>query len=175
MQTQVMPEDMRQRVLPTIVLEGPDETTPPGCKFGDVVEDAKERYMHGDCVTVSFWTGSPTNDYRRTDRFMAVERFDPKTGKWEVVCADGDWETTCRWRQLPSIGDRAIGAEGRLPGLRIAPIVRIPRPEPHQAILTWQTDAKTQPGTYRITHYGRFKTLGKVTRFTATTRRFEVQ
>ena len=60
--------------IPRAVLDGPDESPPTGGKFGDTITDANERYTRGDRVTVSFWTGSPVNDYQRTDHFMAVER-----------------------------------------------------------------------------------------------------
>jgi neutral ceramidase len=173
--SQVMPEDMRKRTISSTMLEGPDENAPPGDKFGDIVQAAKERYVRGDCVTVSFWTGSPVNEYQRTDRFMTIERLNPNGGHWEVIRSDGDWDTTCRWRQMLDSADRRPGVDTRLPGLRIAPMVRIPRPEPFQATLTWQTNAETLPGTYRISYLGRCKAHGKVTRFRATTRPFEVK
>jgi neutral ceramidase len=173
-ESQAMPEDMRRRKITNTVLDGPDETTPPGARFGDAVADVKDRYARGDRATVSFWTGSPVNEYRRTDRFLAVERYVPERQSWEAVRADFDWDTTCRWRQVLGESDRAPGTDAALPGLRIAPVRRIPRPEPYQLTLTWQTDAETPVGTYRIVHYGRFKKDGRVVRFTATSRPFRV-
>jgi neutral ceramidase len=165
---------MRGRKIGTTTLDGPDETLPVGAKFGDAVNDAQERYARGDCVTVSFWTGSPVNEYRRTDRYMAVERLAPDGGEWQQVRADFDWDTTCRWQQL--IGGTLPKPEKALPlpGLRIAPVTRILRPDPYQVTLTWQTDAETLAGTYRIVYYGRFKKGGAVSRFVSTSRPFQL-
>jgi neutral ceramidase len=63
-----IPEDMRKRKIANSTLDGPDETPPAGAKFGDLVTDANERYARGESVSVVFWTGSPVNEYRRTDR-----------------------------------------------------------------------------------------------------------
>jgi neutral ceramidase len=125
-------------------------------------------------VTVSFWTGSPVNEYRRTDRFLVVERLVPDRGQWEAVRADFDWDTTCRWQQVLGEADRKPATDSLLPGLRIAPAPRILRPDPYQVTLTWQPDADTPAGTYRIVHYGRFKKDGAVVRFVATSRPFQV-
>jgi neutral ceramidase len=173
-ESQATPEDMRGRRIASSVLDGPDETPPAGAGFGDVVTDAKERYACGDCVTVSFWTGSPVNDYRRNDHFMAVERLVPETGQWEAVRADFDWDTTCRWRQLLGESDGKPVKETRSSFLQVAPAPRIPRPDPYQVTLEWQTGAGTPAGTYRVVHYGRFKKAGRVVRFTATSRSFRV-
>jgi neutral ceramidase len=169
-----LPEDMRQRRVPTFILDGPDELPPSGGNFGDPVADAKESYTRGECVTVSFWTGSPVNEYRRSDRFLMVERLIPECGNWNAVRTDGDWDTTCRWRQWLAESDRKPENDARLPGLRIAPTPRILRPEPFEATISWQTDAGTPAGNYRLVHYGRFKKDGKVVRFVATSRSFQV-
>jgi hypothetical protein len=58
---------------------------------------------------------------------------------------------------------------------RVGPAPRVAHPEPYQVTVTWQTDGKTEPGTYRIVHFGRFKKDGKVERFVARSRPFEVQ
>jgi neutral ceramidase len=173
-ESHALPEDMRGRKMGTAALDGPDETPPAGAKFGDVVSDTHERYGRGDCVTASFWTGSPVNGYRRTDRYMAVERLVPERGEWQQVRADFDWDTTCRWQQL--IGGSLPKPEKDLPlpGLRIAPVPRILRPDPYQVTLTWQIEAETPAGTYRIVYYCRFKKDGAVSRFVSTSRPFQV-
>jgi neutral ceramidase len=168
------PEDMRKRRMPIGSLDGPDEIPPAGARFGDPVEDANEKYTRGDRVTVTFWTGSPVNDYRRNDHFLAVERLLPDRGTWEQFRADFDWDTTCRWRQVHGGPEPTPRNDSPLPGFRIAPAPRILRPDPYHVLLTWQTDADTPAGTYRIVHYGRFKTGGKVVRFTAMSRSFLV-
>jgi neutral ceramidase len=172
-ESQVIPVDMRTRVKTSRSLEGPDERPPASAKPGDAVTEAKDRYAPGDVVTVSFWTGSPVNQYRRTDRFMAVERLVPGLDTWQVVREDFDWDKTVRWKQMAA--ETRAGADSRREGDRLGPMPRVARPDPYQVTITWLTDAETAPGTYRIVHYGRFKTNGKVERFVATSRPFEVK
>jgi neutral ceramidase len=174
-ESKTVPVDMRTRIKTSASLDGPDEQPPAQEKPGDVVTQAKERYTPGEQVTVSFWTGSPVNEYRRTDRFMAVERLDPERGTWEVVRADFDWDTTCRWKQLGAETEPKPRKDHRLASLRIAPAPRLARPDPFQVTITWQTNTQTLAGTYRIVHYGRFKKDGKVERFVATSRSFQVE
>lgn len=174
-ETRAVPADMRMRLKASVALDGPDERPPDKAKFGAAVADPKERYMPGDVVTTSFWSGSPVNEYRRTDRFLTVERLLEGRGTWEAVRADGDWDTTCRWRQLLPKDDPQARKDSRVEAFRIVPPPRIPRPEPYQVTITWQTTAHTAPGTYRIVHHGRYKKEGKVERFTAVSRPFQVQ
>jgi neutral ceramidase len=168
------PVDMRTRVTTSVSLDGPDEHPPADAKPGDPVTDAKERYARGKLVTVCFWTGSPVNDYRRTDYFMAVERRDPGRGTWEAVREDFDWDTTARWKQLVPATNLEPGKAPRQPE-RLGPVRWTPRPDPYQVTINWQTDKQVPPGTYRIVHYGRFKKDGKVERFKAVSRPFEVK
>jgi neutral ceramidase len=174
MASSVLPADMRTRIKTSLSLDGPDERPPAGARPGDAIADARQRYRPGELVTITFWTGSPVNEYRRTDRFLAVQRRDPGRDEWQVVREDFDWDTTVRWKQiLPEAAASAPnGPRPQRPQLGPAP--RVARPEPYQVTITWQTDAQTAPGTYRIVHYGRFKKDGKVERFTAASRPFEV-
>jgi neutral ceramidase len=167
------PEDMRKRVKNVQTLEGPDEQFPAGVKPGAVVSDAGEKYKIGDGVIVTFWTGSPVNDYQRTDRFMAVERLMPD-GKWEVVCEDCDWEKTLRWKQILPESESKAAKENDPAKPRIGPPPRIARPEPFQVTITWNTSGENKAGKYRIVHFGRYKQDGKVVRFTAMSRSFEL-
>jgi neutral ceramidase len=172
----VFPEDMRLRSMASTPLDGPNESSPPlNSKFGDVAENVNERYVRGERVSAVFWTGSPVNEYRRGDRFMAVERYDPATGRWEPVRSDFDWDTTCRWRQMLDEPERKSRRESRLEAWRVAPPPRIPRPQPHQATVSWHTSTDTDPGIYQIVHYGRYKQFGQVVRFVATSKPFEVR
>jgi neutral ceramidase len=165
---------MRTRKIPRAALDGPDESPPAGGKFGDTITDANERYTRGDRVSVSFWTGSPVNDYKRTDHFLAVERLAPPRGDWQPVRADFDWDTTCRWQQAVAGSIPKPEKDTALSSLQIAPVPRVLRPDPYQVTLTWQTDAETPTGTYRIVHFGRFKKDGQVVRFVATSRQFQI-
>lgn len=172
----VTPEDMRLRRIASTPLDGPNELPPPqSAKFGDVVENANERYLRGGRPTVTFWTGSPVNEYRRGERYLAVERYDSSNGKWQPIRSDFDWDTTCRWRQMLDEPDRKTRREARLEAWRVAPPPRIPRPQAHQVNITWQTSPDTEPGTYRIVHYGRYKQFDQVIRFTAISKPFEVK
>jgi neutral ceramidase len=173
--SKAMPTDMRTRVKKVLSLEGPDEQAPTGAKFGAAVADAKERYAPGDLVSVCFWTGSPVNDYRRSDHFLAVERRGAGDN-WEVVRRDFDWDTTARWKQVIPEGEtKPVAKDSGAERNRLGPAPRVARPEPYQVTVTWQVDAQTEPGTYRIVHYGRCKKDGKVERFVATSRPFEVR
>jgi neutral ceramidase len=169
------PADMRMHVKNTLTLEGPDDQAPANAKFGDAVTDAKESYARGDPITVTFWTGCPVNDYRRTDHYLAVERRTAGTSGWELVRFDFDWDTTARWKQTGSEAPAAPATPAATERPRLGPPPRVPRPDPYQVTITWQTDAQTKPGTYRIVHYGRFKKDGKVERFIAYSRAFEVK
>src|SRR5262249_31051561 len=160
-------------VKKTVSLDGPDEVPPAQGKPGDVVAHAKEHYAPGELVTVVFWTGSPVNDYRRTDHFLAVERRSPGSDTWQVVREDFDWDTTARWKQMIPDADAKTAKDPRPEGERIGPVPRIARPDPYQVTITWQTDEQTAPGTYRIVHFGRFKKDGKVERFQTSCRAFE--
>jgi hypothetical protein len=66
------------------------------------------------------------------------------------------------------------GTETALGRFRLAPAPRLGRPDPLQMTITWQTEEKTPAGTYRVVHQGRLEKDGKVERFTATSRRFQV-
>jgi neutral ceramidase len=166
------PVDMRTRVKASLRLDGPDERQPAGAKPGDVVVAPKEQYAAGELVTVCFWTGSPVNEYRRTDHFMAVEQFNSVGNTWRVVRKDFDWDTTARWKQMVEAGTENTDSQANPP---LGPTPRVARPDAYQVSITWQTDAKTAKGTYRIIHYGRFKRNGKVERFVATSRSFTVK
>jgi neutral ceramidase len=169
--SKAQPVDMRTRVQSKLTLEGPDDQPPAAAKPGDVVTDAKDRYAPGEQVAVTFWTGSPINDYRRTDRFMAVERRDPGKDTWHAVCEDFDWDKTVRWKQMVP---EATAKPAPDPN-RIGPAPRVARPEPFQVTISWQTNDKTAPGTYRIASFGRFKKDGKVERLVSYSKPFEVK
>jgi neutral ceramidase len=173
-ESKAVPVDMRTRIKQVESLEGPNEHPPASAKFGDTVSDAESHYAPGDLVTVRFWTGSPVNDYRRTDHYMAVERRASTGDTWKVVRGDFDWDTTARWKQSSGESEPTSANDSSPENRPIGPAKRVARPEPYQVTITWQTDAKTQPGTYRIVHFGRFKRDGKVGRFVTTSKQFEV-
>lgn len=180
-ETSVEPVDMRTRRYRKTTLDGPDERAPEGAKFGDVATGPQANYKPGEAVTAVFWTGSPVNEYSRTDQFLAVEKLAPGAdaaaaeGTWETVRRDHDWDTTIQWRQQPAAGSRGNRAAAQPGLLNLAPPRYTTRPEPFQATVTWETAADTPAGTYRLVHYGRHKRYGKVERFTAVSAAFEIK
>jgi hypothetical protein len=76
---------------------------------------------------------------------------------------------------MVSAADAKAEKDSPRAGDRLGPVPRVALPDPYQVAITWQTDAQTAPGTYRIVHYGRFKKNGKVECFVATSRPFEVK
>jgi neutral ceramidase len=172
--SQALPTDMRAVVTKNTALDGPDEQEPVAAKFGDVAVGPKASYVPGELVSVVFWSGSPVNDYKRTDRFTAVERL-TKPGQWEILRQDFDWDTTCRWQQMLVQTASKSSNKPRREVFSITPPPRVLQPDPFQVTITWQTNDKTSAGTYRIVHHGRFKKDGKVVHFTARSEPFQVK
>ncbi|MGD9648317.1 MAG: neutral/alkaline non-lysosomal ceramidase C-terminal domain-containing protein, partial [Pirellulales bacterium] len=171
--TTVEPTDMRTLPHRQVALDGPDERTPPDADFGDVVTAPQAKYTAGETASVTFWTGSPVNEYDRKDKFMAVERLTDGSDTWEVVREDFDWDTAAEW-------ERVAGSKPKPPRttrtgiLDLAPPRYSTKPDPFQVTITWDVSADTAPGKYRLVHYGRHKTDGKVERFTVHSPAFEV-
>ena len=171
----VQPTDMRPHAKNTWS-EGPDELSPPNGKFGDIILDAKDSKT-GEAVEVSFWTGNPSNDYKRTDRYFEIQRLVKAPDQWETVCRDGDWGVTCRWEQPKPIpvDTKSPGATAaKKEAFSLAPAPLKHRPDPFHFIVHWQIGDKTPTGTYRIVHLGRYKQEGKVIRFESKSRPFKI-
>ncbi|MCH7960250.1 MAG: neutral/alkaline non-lysosomal ceramidase C-terminal domain-containing protein, partial [Candidatus Hydrogenedentes bacterium] len=95
---------------------------------------AKRAYKRGDRVEVTFWSGHPQNAYRTGGTYLRVER--QEGDSWITVATDNDWETRCRWT-----------ADEREPAaLRFT--------------VTWDIPGDATTGTYRIVHFGSFKSQG---------------
>jgi len=172
----VQPTDMRP-VAKNTWSEGPDETAPKDAKFGDVIEDVKESYMPGEELSVSFWTGNASNDYKRTDRYFEIQRLVKAPDQWETVVRDGDWGATCRWEQTkapPVLDEKGNPIKEKKEAFSLAPAPLKHRPEPYHFIVKWQIDEKTPKGTYRVVHHGRYKKDGKVFPFDGTSRQFAI-
>ena len=173
----VEPADMRTRPHRTTLLDGPEEHAPHDASWGDVVVPPRDQYTPGEEVAVSFWTGSPVNEYSRQDQFMAVEKLDPATNTWSVVHDDRDWCTTAQWQRVASSDERAgRGRPSERTGiLDLAPPRYATSPDPFQVSVCWETEENTPAGTYRLVHYGRVKESDGVRRFTAASPAFEIQ
>ena len=118
--------------IPGVVLD----TVPIGKNFGDVHKDVDSGrvYKNGEEVVVEFWGGHPKNNLMTQKTFLTVEKLQPN-GQWHAFLVDGDWDTKYHWR-------REWLSES---------IVTI----------TW-TIGETfpvEPGTYRIQHFGYYRSL----------------
>jgi len=175
-ESSVQPRDIRPDVQSTPLSTDYDQD-PPGAKFGDVVKEAKAAYHQGDQVVVSFWTGNPRNGYRRGDNFLSVQH---RAGDgWEPHATDADWSTKCRFKQ-PAAKDAKHGDEKKARPKKSSAIPMAPGPmtlDAHQITITWDIPSQTESGTYRIVHFGRFKSRedGQVHTFKAASQNFTVQ
>ncbi|MBY0588863.1 neutral/alkaline ceramidase [bacterium] len=167
----VTPVDWRGKATNTWQ-EGPDENSPAHANVGDVVTPPAPNYRAGERAEVVFWTGNPSNDYRRSDHYMAVER--KVGGAWKQVVDDGAWATTIEWKQTALPANPGKESDPKLEGFKLSPAARELRPEPFQATLRWNIPAGTEAGTYRFTHLAKFKSQGKVERKEAYSPSFEV-
>jgi neutral ceramidase len=114
--------------------------------FGKVKTDVKSSYKRGETVSVIFWSANPRNNLRTADTFLTVER-QVSANNWVVVANDGDWATRYRWSRQ--------GIAGSL------------------ATITWDVPLDAATGTYRIRHFGDYKSFdGDIHSFTGTSGSF---
>ncbi len=176
-ETLAPPPEMRGTVRPTALATRYD-LSPPGAKFGDVVQDAEPTYRRGDRVTASFWTGNPANGYRADRRYAVVEQL--SDGHWRTVAADGQWDIKCRWT-LPAPTACCRVRRGSVQGRQNIVAIIIPaqdkRLAAHLFTIQWEIPAEAQPGTYRIKYFGGYKaeTDRQLVSFEASTRTFVVE
>jgi neutral ceramidase len=126
---------------------------PLGVDFGDVKENARPSYQPGETVRVVFWGAHPKNNLRTMDTFLRVERLEG--GNWVAVADDNDWETTYRWQREycpPTLACSLITVE-------------------------WHIPADIPPGTYRIRHFGDWKSGwdGVIRPYSGASRAFSVR
>lgn len=120
--------------------------------FGSVVTDANASYSRGSKVVVKFWGGHPKNNLRTQGTFLRVQR---KSGSsWVTVANDWDWETKYRWQRnlcAPTFACSHVTVE-------------------------WKIPSDATPGTYRIVHYGDWKSGwdGQISSYSGTSREFTV-
>jgi neutral ceramidase len=103
-------------------------------EFGSIVTDARASYNRGETVSVKFWGGHPKNNLRLQGTFLQVQR-KTSTGTWVTVANDWDWETKYRWQRYdcaPTYGCSHVTTE-------------------------WTIPADATPGTYRLRHFGDWK------------------
>lgn len=118
--------------------------------FGDVITDAPARVSRGTRVTVEFWTGHPKNNLHQNGTFLEVQFWNGRN--WQVVASDADWTTQYRW-------------------IRVDPVWGSSK-----AVISWDVPADASPGSYRIVHYGDWKSGwdGSIHGLTGTSRNFQV-
>lgn len=130
---------------PGVVYDG----IPYGRRFGDVVYNVQSQYRVGDQVFCSFISGNPRNDLQTEKTFLTVERKDGPN--WIVVATDGNWETKFFWHRTNTLFGES------------------------QATILWDIPNGTQPGIYRIRHFGAAKSLlQQIKPYVGTSNEFQV-
>lgn len=119
----------------------------PWVPFGSVETDADSCYSPGASVSVVFWGGHPKNNLRTQRTFLEVLRRDGVD--WTPIFTDLDPCTIYRWQ-------RDFIANSKI-------------------TITWNIPADTEPGEYRLRHYGDAKDIGGTIRpYQGTSRSFRV-
>lgn len=120
--------------------------------FGQVWNDVSSSYSAGDTVTASFRSGHPRNDLRTGGTFIEIQR--KVNGRWETYLTDNDLGTRFIWTRDTAIDCLACSfAEGQ-----------------------WEIGEGAPSGTYRIKHYGNWKSgwTGKISSYSGTSSSFTV-
>lgn len=121
---------------------------PVGSNFGDVVVQPASKVGVGARAFATFRSSHPKNDLRRNDSYFRIEQ--NVGGNWVTVAWDSMPETMLEW------------ARGDL--------------DQSYMTVVWDVPRSTAPGTYRIRHFGKAKSLfGLMTPFVGTTRPFLVE
>lgn len=94
------------------------DETPIGKKFGQVLTDVSgTSFKRGAVVRATFQSGNPRNNLRTEDTFLAVEKLDPASSKWEMVHTDADFCTRFIWKRTDTLlGHSEVTAHWDIPG-----------------------------------------------------------
>ncbi|WP_444907707.1 neutral/alkaline non-lysosomal ceramidase N-terminal domain-containing protein [Microbulbifer sp. SSSA008] len=120
--------------------------------FGQVWDDVGTSYSAGDTVSVTFRSGHPRNDLKTESTFIEVQR--KVNGSWETYLTDDDLDTRFIWTRDTAIDCMACSfAEGQ-----------------------WIIGEDTPSGTYRIKHFGNWKSgwTGKISSYSGKSSSFTV-
>jgi neutral ceramidase len=98
-------------------------------KMGQVKTKPDKSYAKDNTVKVVFWGAHPRNNMKIQDTYLKVDK--KENGLWKTIANDWDPETVLRWRQRP-------GAESEI-------------------TVEWNIPGNTEPGTYRIRHFGSYR------------------
>lgn len=102
---------------------------PIGVNFGSLHQDVKTHYLPNEIVEVSFWGGHPNNNLRTQGSFLEIQQF--INNQWKAIRYDRDLDTEYHWIRN---------------GVSYS-IIKI----------IWRIPANIDKGTYRIVHYGDWK------------------
>lgn len=125
------------------------DSVPFGKNFGDVQTQPAASYARGQTASAVFWSAHPKNNLRTEGTFLEIQRL--VNGNWQAVRDDADWDTVYRWKRNWS--DESL------------------------VTIEWQIGQNVPAGTYRIVHYGDWKSgwTGQIRPFSGVSRSFSVQ
>ena len=141
------PRDLSSRQI-TLQTAAVADTQPlPWIPFGRVQTDVNSAYKAGDTVKVIFWGAHPKNNLRTQGTYLEVQK---KVGdKWIPIYDDHGPSTIYKWA-------RDFVANSKI-------------------TITWVIPLDTEPGEYRICHYGDSKDIdGKINPYQGTSNIFKV-
>ncbi|KAL6856503.1 Neutral/alkaline nonlysosomal ceramidase [Trichoderma novae-zelandiae] len=121
-------------------------------QFGDVTADvAKSEFAPGEQVTATFVGANPRNNLRLEQTYAAVEHRQPGETHWTIVRDDSDWGLIYRWKRSSLLRGTS------------------------SASVTWEIEAWTRPGEYRLCYFGDAKSIdGEITAFEGRSAAFRV-
>ncbi|MCB1319214.1 MAG: neutral/alkaline non-lysosomal ceramidase C-terminal domain-containing protein, partial [Leptospiraceae bacterium] len=117
--------------------------------FGDVASDANSSYSKGQSARVVFWGAHPKNNLKTQSTYLEVQRWNGSS--WQTVARDWDPETIYHWKRDGIANSKVT--------------------------IRWNIPSDAQSGTYRIRHYGHWKSgwTGNISAYSGTSRSFSVQ
>ncbi|GCB60270.1 hypothetical protein scyTo_0014138 [Scyliorhinus torazame] len=129
------PPNFPDQKLVSLLFPNPVDKTPSNTSFGDIVLDVQGSYKLGHVAEVTFVSGNPRNSVTSMagGTFLTVERFENATGNWVVMYNDASWDTRLYWNKAPKGYSNVTVA--------------------------WHIPYTAEIGTYKIRHFGHFKTL----------------
>lgn len=141
------PPDNRDNSL-DFITEVLEDNAPIGSSFGDCTVQPAATYAAGAVINATFVGANPRNNLRLEGTFTAVEKYDG--GVWTQVRDDSDWFLVYTWTRTNFV----LGYS--------------------EVVISWESEADAEPGTYRIKYYGDSKFLlgGGITAFVGTSQNF---
>ncbi len=141
------PEDIRDDTV-TLITGVVFDDKPLFKSFGDVISNADSSYIKGATAKAVFWGGHPKNNLRTQGSFLKIQKYEG--GSWTTIAQDNAPNTRYHWKR-DGVANSKVTIEWDIP-----------------------TDAPS--GTYRIKHYGDWKSgwTGKIKSYTGVSREFTV-